>query len=41
MPKILRSLLSISLLLLAACAAADTAGDATVPVGPDGIEGDT
>ena len=37
---ILRSLLAISLLLLAACAAPDTAGDATMPVGPEGIEGD-
>jgi hypothetical protein len=28
------------LLLLAACAAPDPAGDATVPVGPEGLEGD-
>jgi hypothetical protein len=28
------------LLLLAACAASEPAGDATVPVGPEGLEGD-
>ncbi len=32
---------ALVLLLLAACAPApDTAGDATVPVGPEGLEGD-
>ena len=37
----IRHLLSIALLfLLAACAAPDTAGDATEPVGPEGLEGD-
>ena len=28
------------LLLLAACAPGEPAGDATVPVGPEGLEGD-
>jgi hypothetical protein len=36
-----RSLLATALLLLlSACAAPEPAGDATVPVGPEGLEGD-
>jgi hypothetical protein len=36
-----RWLLAIALLvLLAACAPSEPAGDATVPVGPEGLEGD-
>jgi hypothetical protein len=30
----------VAILLLAACAAPEPAGDATVPVGPEGLEGD-
>jgi hypothetical protein len=37
----IRCLLSATLLLLlAACAAPEPAGDATMPVGPEGVEGD-
>ena len=36
-----RWLLATALLILAAaCAPAEPAGDATVPVGPEGLEGD-
>jgi hypothetical protein len=41
MPHLVRRLLPFVLVaLLAACNAAAPAGDATVPVGPEGLEGD-
>lgn len=40
MPPVRYLLACTLLLLLAACAAPDPVGDATPPVGPEGLEGD-